>query len=97
MNYFEYKGIRSSDMGLRIEEKEVFSGPQYGMEFDEIPEASLSRYLDSDEPYDKAGAYAIQGLASAHIKGIEGDYFNVVGLPVRRLYETLREGFGIVL
>ena len=37
MNYFEYKGIRSSDMGLRIEEKEVFSGPQYGMEFDEIP------------------------------------------------------------
>jgi hypothetical protein len=37
LNYFEYKGIRSSDMGLRIEEKEVFSGPQYGMEFDEIP------------------------------------------------------------
>ena len=37
MNYFEYKGIRSSDMGLRIEEKEVFTGPQYGLEFDEIP------------------------------------------------------------
>ena len=37
MNYFEYKGIRSLDMGLRIEEKEVFTGPQYGLEFDEIP------------------------------------------------------------
>ena len=37
MNYFEYKGIRSSDLGLRIQEKEVFSGPKYGLEFDEIP------------------------------------------------------------
>lgn len=37
MNYFEYKGIRSSDMGLRIESKEVFSGPKYDLDFDEIP------------------------------------------------------------
>ena len=37
MNYFEYRGIRSSDLGLRIQEKEVFSGPKYGLEFDEIP------------------------------------------------------------
>lgn len=37
MNYFEYKGIRSSDMGIRIEEKEVFSGPQYDLGFEEIP------------------------------------------------------------
>jgi phage-related protein len=37
MNYFEYKGIRSCDLGLRIQEKEVFSGPQYELNFDEIP------------------------------------------------------------
>ena len=67
------------------------------VEFDEIPEASLSRYLDSDEPYDKAGAYAIQGRAGVYIKGIEGDYFNVVGLPVNLLKNTLKEKFGIDL
>ena len=37
MNYFEYKGIRSSDMGLRIESKEVFSAPKYEVDFIEIP------------------------------------------------------------
>lgn len=64
------------------------------VEFDEIPEASLARYLDSAEPYDKAGAYAIQGMASAWIKGIHGCYFNVVGLPVHRLNLLHREIFG---
>ncbi|MBQ1229670.1 MAG: septum formation protein Maf [Clostridia bacterium] len=62
--------------------------------FDEIPEASLARYLDSDEPYDKAGAYAIQGRASGWIRGIRGCYFNVVGLPVHRLNILHREIFG---
>ena len=64
------------------------------VEFDEIPEASLSRYLDSDEPYDKAGAYAIQGRASAWIRGIHGCYFNVVGLPVHCLNRLHGEIFG---
>ena len=62
--------------------------------FDEIPETSLSHYLDSEEPYDKAGAYAIQGRASAWIRGIRGCYFNVVGLPVHRLNVLHREIFG---
>ena len=53
--------------------------------FDELDEETLSSYLDSSEPYDKAGAYAIQGQASLWISGIEGCYFNVVGLPVHRL------------
>ncbi len=57
--------------------------------FCEISDAELSRYLDTDEPYDKAGAYGIQGKASVFISGIKGDYFNVVGLPVSRLYKEL--------
>jgi septum formation protein len=44
-------------------------------------------YVSTDEPMDKAGAYAIQGLGSRFIEGIRGDYFNVMGLPVRLLYE----------
>lgn len=53
--------------------------------FDDICEEALAAYLDSDEPYDKAGAYGIQGKASVFVKGIEGCYFGVVGLPVNCL------------
>lgn len=57
----------------------------YAMTGDEI-----SRYVDSGEPMDKAGAYAIQGLCAAYIQGICGDYNNVVGLPVGRVYQELK-------
>lgn len=49
----------------------------------------ISRYLASGEPYDKAGAYAIQGLGGRFIPRIEGDYFNVVGLPLARTAQAL--------
>ncbi len=65
--------------------------------FDRIEEAELSRYLDSDEPYDKAGAYAIQGFASLWISGILGDYFNVVGFPTHRFRRLLHAEFGLSL
>ena len=57
----------------------------------------IQRYVDTGEPMGKAGAYAIQGQAARYVTGIEGDYFNVVGLPVHRLYTTLKEAFDITL
>ena len=57
--------------------------------------AEIDWYIASREPMDKAGAYGIQGLGARFIEGIEGDYYSVMGLPVRRLYEMLRES-GIV-
>jgi septum formation protein len=48
-------------------------------------------YVASGEPMDKAGAYAIQGPGSRFIEEIRGEYFNVVGLPVRLLYEMILE------
>lgn len=57
----------------------------YDMDDDEI-----SAYLDTDEPYDKAGAYGIQGLFGKYVKRINGDYNNVVGLPVARLYREMK-------
>lgn len=63
--------------------------------FAELSDAKIKKYLESGEYADKAGAYAIQGTASLFITGIEGDYFTVVGLPVRKLYELLLGGFGI--
>ena len=62
--------------------------------FDEMDEDTVCHYVDTAKPWDKAGAYAIQGLASAYILGIKGDYFNVVGLPVHRLYRLYFEIFG---
>ncbi len=54
-----------------------------------ITPGELSSYLDTDEPYDKAGAYGIQGMAARFIDRIEGCYSNVVGLPLSRLCELL--------
>lgn len=51
----------------------------------------IADYVASGEPMDKAGAYAIQGLASKYIERIDGCYFNVVGLPVAMVYRYLRE------
>ena len=59
--------------------------------FVDLAPRDISDYISSGEPMDKAGAYAIQGLASKFIDRIEGCYFNVVGLPVARLYRHLRE------
>ncbi len=56
-----------------------------------LSESELASYLDTDEPYDKAGAYGIQGMFGKFITGIEGDYNNVVGLPVHRLYEEWKK------
>jgi septum formation protein len=51
----------------------------------------LTRYLATEEPFDKAGAYAIQGRAGRYIPRIEGCYYNVVGLPLARLFHSLSE------
>ncbi len=56
----------------------------------EYSDADIEDYLDSDEPYDKAGAYAIQGYFGRYVDSFEGDYENVVGLPFNAISEYLR-------
>jgi septum formation protein len=58
--------------------------------FAEMSAREIEEYVASGEPWDKAGAYAIQGLASKFIEKIDGCYFNVVGLPVALVYKHLR-------
>lgn len=56
-----------------------------------MTEAEILRYIETGEPMDKAGAYGIQGAFAAYVKGIEGDYNTVVGLPVAALWQILKQ------
>lgn len=74
-----------------------YLGKSYGfsvsteVEFFELSEKEIEEYIATSEPYDKAGGYAIQGKGAMFVKGIHGDYFNVVGLPVARLKRAIDE------
>jgi septum formation protein len=59
--------------------------------FAPLSEREIESYLASGEPFDKAGAYAIQGIGGRYISRIDGCYFNVMGLPLARLWSLLRE------
>ena len=61
------------------------------VEFARMSTEEIAEYISSGEPFGKAGGYAIQGLGGKFVKRIEGCYFNVMGLPLARLYAELRE------
>lgn len=61
------------------------------VEFWELSDDEINDYLDTGEPFDKAGAYGIQGFGSLLVKKISGDYFSVVGLPVARTIRELKK------
>jgi len=61
------------------------------VEFYPMTQQEIAQYVSTGDPLDKAGAYGIQGLCARYIKGIDGDYNNVVGLPAGRLYQEMKE------
>lgn len=64
------------------------------VEIYDMDEDDINKYIETSEPYDKAGAYAIQGLFAKYVKKINGDYYNVVGLPISRIIREIK-GFSI--
>lgn len=85
-----YTGITVTDG-----EKIVCDRVKTDVKFYELTDGQIERYVDTGEPMDKAGAYGIQKYGSLLVESIDGDYFNVVGLPVGRLCSILRDEFGI--
>ena len=67
------------------------------MFFSELSGEEISNYITTYKPYDKAGAYGIQEYAGVFAERIEGDFFNVVGLPVASLYRLLKKEFGVII
>jgi septum formation protein len=78
--------VMGDKSGIRLSESRVTFGP--------VDEQDLHRYWESGEPVDKAGAYAVQGLAAAFINRLEGSYSGVMGLPLHETLELLRS-FGL--
>lgn len=81
-----YTGVTLSLNG----KKKTFS-EKTDVEFFALTEEEIEEYVNSSEPYDKAGGYGIQGKAGLLVKGINGDYYNVVGFPVARLKREIEE------
>lgn len=82
---------------LRSATRKIIDTATTRVRFVKLTEDEMETYAASGEPMDKAGAYAIQGLASKFIDRIEGDYFNVVGLPVALVYRYWKKLSGALI
>ena len=87
---FESRELRPENQELRTAAEDVRSESTTAT-FAELTGSEIDFYVSTREPMDKAGAYAIQGIASRWVTRIEGDYSNVVGLPVALVYRMLRD------
>ncbi|MBQ1183478.1 MAG: septum formation protein Maf [Clostridia bacterium] len=81
----------TSGLSLSLNGKTVTDSEDTDVYFAKLSESFIEKYVESGEPMDKAGSYAVQGTASMWIEKIDGCYFNVVGLPVRLLCKLLQE------
>ncbi len=89
-----YSGISVTDSSngytaTDYSETEVF--------FNNLTHEEIKHYINTYKPFDKAGAYGIQEYASVFIEKINGDFFNVVGLPLSKLYKLLKKEFDVVI
>ena len=77
--------LKEIEVKLKVVNKGVLNAEDFSDDHNE----EIEEYLDTGEPFDKAGAYGVQGFGARYIKNIDGDYYAVVGLPVHRLYREL--------
>lgn len=76
---------------LRSSEQEVVFSEKTEVEFWPMSRSEIEAYIATEEPFDKAGAYGIQAMGAMFVKGLRGDYHNVVGLPISRVVRNLKD------
>lgn len=86
-----YTGVAILDFDGNGEKTVISHAVETRVSVNPMSKEEIWKYVQSKEPMDKAGAYGIQGKFSAFIEKIEGDYFNVVGLPVSYVYQMLKQ------
>lgn len=89
--HWVYTGVAVLDFGPEGEKTVINYPVGTKVYVNAMTEDEIRAYVATKDPLDKAGAYGIQGRFAAYIDRIDGDYYNVVGLPVSRVYRTLRE------
>ena len=89
--HYVYTGIAVLDTDSM---KIVSDYEKTAVTFRELSDMEIDNYVKKYRPTDKAGAYGIQEFAGVFVSSVEGDYFNIVGLPVCRLYTLIKEEFG---
>lgn len=70
--------------------KTVMFSEQARVTFASLTDEEINDYIETGEPFDKAGSYAVQGKSAKFVKKIDGDYYAVVGLPCQKLYQALK-------
>ena len=85
--------LKRAENGSILQESRTFSEGT-DVSFYPLTKEEIRSYIATGEPMDKAGAYGIQGKAAVFVKEIKGDYNNVVGLPIARLYQELKNWSG---
>ena len=84
--HFVYTGV-----SIVSEEKNISFYEKTEVEFYSLSEEEISSYIQSGDPFDKAGGYGIQGIGATLVKKIHGDYFTVVGLPIAKVVRALKD------
>ncbi len=84
-----------SGVALCLDGKTAVTHETTFVKFKELSESEILSYISTNEPYDKAGGYGIQDKASVFVEKIDGDYYNVVGLPVFKMFKLMKDSFGL--
>lgn len=85
-----------SGVALISDNKKYVFNEQSNVTFMQLSVEEIEAYCNTNEPYDKAGAYGIQGTAGLFVSSIDGCYYNIMGFPISRIYQALRDEFGFV-
>lgn len=93
----EHQVITGISLINLCEDKKVIDYVISNVKFKTLSEQDIEDYLKTNESFDKAGAYGIQGYGALLVEEIRGDYFNIVGLPISRLSDLLKKYFSINL